>query len=442
MLPTLASGTSPLHSTKPLTNYMLALFLLALYYMWYRYPFQMGSSGTSPTYTDTPFSVQLVKYLLFFAIVGSNTFLALLARGSLPRYPLGQWMAFVMASYLVVQSVNLALITGDQIYILCFLFLFSLVPLLLYPPSFEFSIVSIERCLHWFVYITTAVFITEVILFITVGRLPSLAFKGSYSVRFGGLWDDPNSFAVFLSFILPFIFFTNFSRPKKVLLLAINLVSLLATQSLTGIFAFVVSILIVIFCLFLKPVAIHQARHIWQFYLSLVLAIIVAFLLLMYLELNHDLISIATEYWAEKAGSVGGHMLSLNALMNAGLSTFLGLAPTEFWWGESGYIGILLNFGVVALVVFFLIFVAVFGKAIKVLRGNHNKPGIAVFYGIVFFLVDYGVAMFNLPLVRVFPINLLFILFAMLVWQTSRISEWRGVNFRLDNKMGLNFLAH
>jgi hypothetical protein len=416
-------------SAKPLTNYMLALFLLALYYLWYRYPFQINSSVTSPTYTDTPVSLQVAKYLLCFAIVGAYTAMALSAtRMRLPRYGIGPWMAVVMGTFLVALAAVVTVITADLANLWCFVFLFAFVPLMLFPDSFRFSLVSIERCLRWFVYITTAAFIVQLALFLTVGRLPALSFEGSVFIRFGGLWDDPNGFAVFLSFLLPFVFFSDISRPGKVLLITVNLVSLLATQSFTGIFAFAASLVIVPICLFVRPVAVQQARRLFKLYLWLALAVVLGLCVLMYmhLEFDLDLIGAATEYLEEKQGSLEGHKESLDALLNADALNIMGLAPTGFW-GESGYVGVLLNYGAGALLVYALLFVAIFGRSIRVLRASHGKPGIAVFYGVAFFLVAYGVAMFNLPLQRIFPVNLLVILFAALVCQTYRIAEWRSV---------------
>lgn len=381
---------------------------------------------TSPTYTDTPLSIQLAKYLLYAAIVGAYTVMPLsAAKFQLPRYKIGLWMAIVMAISLVVQAAIVTVITSDLANLWCFLFLSVFIPLMLYPHSFGFSVVSIERCLRWFVYITTAASIVQVGLFMAIGRLPALGWEGSILIRFGGLWDDPNGFAVFLSFIVPFVFFSGISRSRKVLLIAINLVSLLATQSFTGIFAFGASLLIVPICLFVKPVAVHQARRLFKLYVWIAFAVMLGLWALKHLlgEFNLDLIGVATEYLAQKQGSVEGHKESLDALLNADLQSILGLAPTGFGV-ESGYAGVLLNYGAGALLVYALLFAAIVGRSIRVVRANHSKPGIAVFYGAAFFLVAYGVAMFNLPLQRVFPVNLLVILFAALVCQTYRIAEW------------------
>lgn len=424
----ISTEKSKLQTSKLLTNYFCVLFLIALYYLWYRYPFRINSSGTSPTYSDTPYILQILKYTLFFATVGIFTVLPLLARRSRwPRYRLGWWMAIVIVVWFIVQSGLVAIITSDLVHFESVIFLFALIPLMFYSRSFKIRLTIIERFLRWFIYITTASFVLQVLLFITVGRLPALAYQGSLFVRFGGLWDDPNGFAVFLSFIIPFIYFSEMRHSRKILLIVINLVSLIATQSLTGIFAFVASLFLVTGCLFLRPVARQWARRIGMIYLWLAIFAFVGLTALMIFNLKFDLTGLAIRYLEGKQPSMNIHMESWSMItQGTGLPTILGMEPTGRLV-ESGYATLLLNFGVFTLLAYVLFLLAIFWKTINVLRAYHDQPGIAVFYGAAFFSAAYGVAMLNLPLQTVFPINLLFILFAILAFQTYRIVDWQDL---------------
>lgn len=422
----LSTEKSELKLSKPLTNYFCVLFLIALYYLWYRYPFQINSSTTSATYSDTPLFLQILKYILFIATIGIYTVLSLSARGPhFPRYNLGWWMTMILVAWLVIQSVIVTIITSNLIHIQSMIFLVTLVPLMFYPYSFTIKLTSIERFLRWFVYIATGVSVLQEVLFITVGRLPALAWPTLHSFRFGSLWDDPNGFAIFLSFIIPFIYFSSIRRSWKILLIAINLVSLMATQSFTGIFANFASLLLVTGCLFLRPVAHQQARRIGLIYLYLTIAAIAGLTALILLNNKLDLTNVAIRYIAFKQGSINGHTASWLVMKNLGMPTVLGLKPTGFF-GESGFVDLLVNFGVFALLAYVSFLIAIFWKTIKVLRTYYDQPGIAVFYGAAFFLAAYSVAMVNLPLQIVFPVNLLFVLFAALAFQTRRIMEWQS----------------
>jgi hypothetical protein len=82
-------------------------------------------------------------------------------------------------------------------------------------------------------YTSNAIAIGNYYLF---GRLPALGYEGGL-VRFGGFWDDPNSFGIVCVF-----FFYYFINKKRYILTIVSFVCLLFTTSFTAYFLFICSI--------------------------------------------------------------------------------------------------------------------------------------------------------------------------------------------------------
>jgi len=425
--PTIISEKSKKLS-HPLTRYFGLLLMIALYYLWYRYPFKINSTSTSPTYSDTPFFLSILKYILFLVVVSIYAIISLCVRHlRLPRFRLSWWILFVLTTWVFVLPSIVTIFVRNLENLEAGIFLLAIMPLILYPRSYTISMSSIERLLRWFVYINTTVSVLQIILFITIGRLPALAYGGTLLVRFGGLWDDPNGMAVFLSFIIPFIYFSTIGRYLKVMLILINFGLLIATQSFTGIFAFFASLLFVNGFLFLRPVNRQWARQFSRFFFGLVILATIILMALVFLSLNYDLIGLASTYFELKKPSMIYRLQSLSVITQSpGLPTILGLEPLG-WYFENGYVDLFVNLGIFVLLAYVLFLIMVFIRIMYILRDYQNQFGINVFYGAAFFSAAYSVGMLNLPLQRVFPLNMLFIIFALLAFQSHRIVEWQGL---------------
>jgi len=369
-------------------TYARLLLVVALYYLAYRYPLQINASTTSPTYTDTPLLFQVGKYAICLGLAGWFTALALLT----PSGTTGQAIVVILIAYLVAIGSLASFATGDLAHLEHAIFLLVAVPLLIKPVE-----VNVDGILRWFVYLNTLAFVVQWALFIFFGRLPALAYHESYFVRFGGIWDDPNGMGVFLSFIIPYIYF-NFSGFKKWLLLILNGLALISTQSFTAMLSFGAALFIVPVVYFLLTGWIPRGipRLSWLGIFVGVVLVITALLMV------PDLAYIVSEYMDDKWGSVEGHRESLDVLRNMTLMNFFGLQPNGYV-GESGYGNLILNLGILPTLMAGALILTVFvGAAL-----SHNYP-------VAFFAVTFGVAMFNLPLTQVFPVNLLLILFGVI----------------------------
>src|SRR5258708_21422695 len=316
-------------------------------------------------------------------------------------------------------------------------FWFAFLPLLFFPEQEKIRIDKLCAYLRWFAYLTTIATVLQIVLFVAVGRLPALGYEDSPFIRFGGLWDDPNGFAIFLSFLLPFIYFSSMGRVTKAVLLVINLAALAVTQSFTGIAAFLGSVVAVLAWLLLTSMPKSLCNKLRSFVLLIGSGGLVAAGALWYVlqMLGIDVIATAIWYLEHKRGSVSEHNISLDEFLRSGLSQWLGFDPG--FVGESGYINLILNFGVINTFAYALLLVAIFVRSLVLLKKYHAEPNSELFFGVSFFMAAFLLAMLNLPLDEVFPINLLFVIFAMLVVHADRLATRAEVTSRVGDRLQL-----
>jgi hypothetical protein len=84
-------------------------------------------------------------------------------------------------------------------------------------------------------FLHAAVDLIEIALWIVVGRLPALGYAGAL-VRFGGVWDDPNSAGAYAALCLVLLIWRPFglSRRERGVLVAAGALVLAASWSLSG----------------------------------------------------------------------------------------------------------------------------------------------------------------------------------------------------------------
>ncbi|MGC8774379.1 MAG: hypothetical protein ACP5R6_03840 [Chlorobaculum sp.] len=273
-----------------------------------------------------------------------------------------------------------------------FLFLLGIPYLIVGGKGFDKVLVNI---VDWFIVINAAFFLVEWLLFLISGRLPALAVKDSFNVRFGGLWDDPNGMGIFMSFILPYIYFRGRGW-FMVVLFFINFIALLTTQSMTAIAMFFVGVFLLQIVIYLSK---GVSERFFSFGLTVAFSFVAFFVFLLLFIYGHY--SIFVRYMAFKqVSSIGGHLNSLSILKNISFGAFLGFMPSGYF-GESGYVNIVVNFGLfVLLFVLAFMFLALYA-AIK-LR----------YFPVALFMLVFMMSMVNLPLLNVFPVNLIYVLFS------------------------------
>ena len=209
-------------------------FCTLLLYNFHRYIFKYNAEGTSPTYANTPLVWKIGKYIILSMIL--VVFYAVLNY----TQKISKWFLVIYGLILLVLVINLlnfiiygVFDTEETEY--CYWFL------LLIPYCFsEDSIFSIK--LNYDKLLTVA----AVILFLSnglalanyflTGRLPALGYEGGLS-RFGGFWDDPNSFGIICVF-----YFYYFVRRERYFLTGIAVVSIIITFSFTAYLLLLLSI--------------------------------------------------------------------------------------------------------------------------------------------------------------------------------------------------------
>jgi hypothetical protein len=376
-------------------NYVFWLgLILCTVYLSYRYPLQINSSGTSPTYSDTPVMLQMGKFVLalpLFAIAAVRG----LGKTLTPR----QWL--VTLGILFLSGYSLLKVFGDNDVKYLELSFWMLFPLALVLGADAIRISSIDRYLRFlliYALVSTAI---QVALFIAFGRLPALAYEGTILIRFGGFLDDPNGFGAILFLLLGWSY-GRFKGWTRFFILGSLVVSLLLTQSWTAI-GFLAAV-------FLFWVLIVVRRRPW-----LGVPIICACALLALLAIRETSPSLQTVFenmLHAKQESIEGHSFSWDPWVSrlakwtlVGDSTY---NTYESWWASAP-----VNFGVPWLVVF-LILIA---ELIRSLRSGYLGSGSStrpVYLGFLLFGCYFVLGSLNLPFPTIFPINCLFFLFCFL----------------------------
>ena len=369
--------------------------ILCTVYQSYRYPLQINSAGTSPTYSDTPFVLQAGKFILAFPLL----FLAAV-RCVHKTAPLKQWLIVLGVLFLSIYSLSKVLGDSNPTYLdLSFWLLFSLFSVLAIDAV---DISTIDHYLRYLLIYALGSTLIEVALFVAFGRLPALAFEGTYLVRFGGFLDDPNGFAAVL-FLLMGWSYGRFKGWTRFLTLAAIVVSILLTQSWTGI-----AFLIVVFVLWMS---IHLSKR------PLLAGLMICVCALLAVLLIHELSQFPRDTFEEvltaKQGSIEGHAFPWEQW--AGKWTEWGvLGDSMYNFYESWWASALVNFGVP----WFCVFAALSAALIVSLRNalsGANGEARSIYLGLLLFGYYFAFGSLNLPFPTIFPINVIFFMFSFLV---------------------------
>jgi hypothetical protein len=376
------------------------LALLACYYLAYRYPFQINSRLTSPTYFDTPLALQLGKYLLFAISLALVLITSSLRSAHRPFTPTRALTA-ILYLYLFAYPLAQGLVARDLTLCQTGLFFSALFPFVVFSFR-ERAAMTVGSDVTRFLYAAIAVEAAQIALFLLFGRLPALAYSESLSVRFGSLWDDPNGFGVFLSFLVGIALFGNGPLPRKVLLAVILGCMLLVTQSLTAIAATLLAPVVV---LLLAIRATQSLRWVRALVLLTMLYVVVA-LVACRVFAESDWVDALV---ASKSRSAGMHVEGYAALGRADVAGLLGLSP-EGVFGEPGYVNLLLNHGTLYTIAYVLAGLLAVRRLLTAALTCPAGPARGLYWGALLFLASYYLAMFNLPIEQVFPLNLFLVI--------------------------------
>jgi hypothetical protein len=368
---------------------------VGFYYNAYRYPFAINSSGTSPTYSDTPLWLSAGKYLLITLVL---MYAVLVRVGSRRRLHVECPLHVVGYLYLALMPIAAGVVMGSPE--LALMGFFFLVPIVLHLFSgWTLSVARLNRLLAATIYIALAVEALQVMLFLTVGRLPALAYRDSISVRFGSFLDDPNGFGILVCWFISFaaLYFRGWRRAAVIALLG---VSLLLTQSLTGLGAFVViSVILVAWLVAVRPALLLPVS-------LAALTLLLAGGLFAYL-LREEISLAYTIFLLTKEGSLAGHATSFTAFGDLSVLSILGLEPFVERWEETGYVNLLAYFGITYLIVYVAMGVSAairYAEMVNRPDADQNTRTFAV--GAIALLMAVYLGNLTLPMVEVYPINL------------------------------------
>ena len=393
--------------------FLLFIFLSHIYYG-YRYAFRYNSDSTSPTYQDTPFIFQMAKYLIALMIVYFSTLLFFVRKKKLfftetSKIFLKIIIFFVCYVFIITLNLLLNGQYGEDLLIVKMMFFF---PILLLIPIFYSYEISLNKFLFVLVSIGliyhVSYSIIQILSYFIFDRLPALAYANSL-VRFGGGWDDPNGFGIFL--VIPLILSLSSKllfkqRIYRLLIFLISFCLLILTYSISAIIGFVVALSL--FCL-LK-------RKIIKFLVFLVLIFVPV---LSSASLQDKIILL----YELKAGSIQQHIstLSIERFINESnlLNLLFGLHNSAIF-NENFYIYFGEVYGVIGLFIFVtIIFLTVIlGIKRSIIALNHDPFRQDLHCFMTSFIVAMSIASMGIPYFIVFPVNFYFWIFVLLIWLT------------------------
>jgi hypothetical protein len=218
-LPSPAAGPG---RAEPHRSVLAALIVFHAFYYSFRYPLQVNSSTTSAIYADTP---------MVLRVADDAAFLLLLAVVVLMK--LGRRRLFLNRRHILLAGAMLLCFSGI---LLGFglrsglkvkgIVIYSALLAVTSAADLRFMLSFIFRHLPVFYLILLLVDGLQILLFLSIGRPPALSWSTNphsiltQDTRFGSLWDDPNSFGLFLVFIVTWVLHGEMGWKRKLLLLA------------------------------------------------------------------------------------------------------------------------------------------------------------------------------------------------------------------------------
>jgi hypothetical protein len=363
-----------------------SIYIFLLIYLSYRYPLKLNFSGTSPTYEDTPLLFQLIKYGV--ASIGAALIILFKWRWHSNST---QNIFFIGLFLLCFIGAAKGLIKTDSRYLEPFVW-----PIISYFYAIEFRNIR-EReigqtiiCLYLYAVIFEAV---QLYLFFSAGRLPALAYENSFSVRFGSFLDDPNGFAA-----ICFLFYGYFDKKIgyfKFWNILITVIMILLTQSLTAI-VFLVILLTMKLIIFVYK---NTNRRI------IILRIIFLISMIIFCIQYDVVLEILKSIFSDKQSSIEQHADSAAILSEFKDLKDLLIGYDRYYFVETGYVLILINFGILVGSFWFFMHISILlfvARKLRILKSVASLKYTSVF------LIYYIVANLNFPMSNIFPLNLIF----------------------------------
>jgi hypothetical protein len=202
------SSLSALRRISAIPALLLVASGVAVLYDSYRYPLRINDASTSPTYRNTPLSLQAGKYAVLALLAVLLVGFALRDRRDLGRLRRSDALLLVLGSYALVRSGLAVLSTHSYSSLRVVLPFVCAIPFALVAAPWAAAKAGrssrfIQAAAAFggvVVVLDAAVNLVELALWRATGRLPALGYSHGL-VRFGGIWDDPNGTAAFSALV-------------------------------------------------------------------------------------------------------------------------------------------------------------------------------------------------------------------------------------------------
>jgi hypothetical protein len=229
-----------------------------------------------------------------------------------------------------------------------------------------------------------------------VGRLPALAYAGTYLVRFGGGLDDPNGFAPIIFpcclYFFDRMYYSGFTKWRLGLLL-LSSVLFLWTQSFT---AFITSIPILFGYLLLRKS--YKLTAI-LFGLVIIIGAVVV---------NSPIMQILTTIIEMKSGSIDAHFVwTWDDVLTQHWFNFLfgAMGSHQVPFFECDFIFIFFNYGLIGLGLLATLWATATCNLITYYRFTKNESLKSLMIACLAFLAIFFLGCWNLPYFRLIPIS-------------------------------------
>ncbi|MBV1893509.1 MAG: hypothetical protein KUG57_05630 [Ilumatobacteraceae bacterium] len=390
-------------------------------YYFHRWAFKFNSTGTSPTYANTPYAWQSAKYVAVFVVAvtawGAVFWLAR-SRGSIAwlRYQATGGFAPILAVlffYFVAITAIWSSPSSSQFGSLVVGFFF--IPIVLLMPTApvgEAAWSIYAKAGTWLVAYHVAFSLIQIVFYFGADRLPALAYDNGALVRFGAGLDDPNGFGVMA--VLPILIIVSMwptlDRKGPAAVMLVLLAGLLfLTLSFSAAVGFGVGLLAL--------AAITKQLKVLGVVFGVMLLGVVAVASSSYLQdviaRKKDSAVSRFDFGARRPGQLG----FTDFLDTLTIWRFLFGAPHEAVGSEYAYIVIFTNFGMVGLVAVLALVVIAVGRSVSTARLARDAGQLKVariYQALGAYVVAFSVAGLGVPYFNVFPVNMLFWLVAML----------------------------
>ncbi len=387
-----------LKKEKSYQNLSLIIFLIFNVYYWYRYIFKYNSEGTSPTYSNTPVYFQLGKYALAvgFIVVLLLLFLIYNTKLKFGGFEFVLFCGFILVAFKSVLMGSFDFLIKNFIFII---------------PAYVVTFIEDDEYKKRFFKIFKIVLLYHLIysflqigLYVVKGRLPALGYEGGL-VRFGGGWDDPNAFGLFLVIPISYLFIMLMKtgeRPRVKFLYLVMFGICLVLEILTFSFAGYLALGVCAIAMFVKY---FSRAKLWVIlFVFLVLAMTVV---LFYMDLVLEVLS-------QKGGSASQHLDALVFKVtheNYLIGLFFGGSSYNF--SENIYNIIFMNYGVLYLIGYLLVRLYAIWIAYKVYLKTKKENWALIS---LIFIVSYTICNVGIPYAIVFPMNYIYWVFVFYVY--------------------------